>query len=180
MEGLLVTLQKVLISVPFFSMIALFLFIGKKLFDRTTDYDFQEELTKHDNPAFGVMISGFLLGLAIALGGTTYGVGGESAQDAFFSLAIYGLLSIVLMWLSVKINDKLILYKFCIHKEIIEDKNCGTAFVVAGSAVATGFMISGALTGESISFVAGIIGIIVFTFLAFFVDYIARQKKASS
>lgn len=162
MEDLFVTLQKVLIAVPFFSIIALLLFAGKKLFDATTKYDFQEELTTNDNPAFGVMISGFVLGLAIALGGTTYGVGGESATDAFISLALYGMLSIILMWLSVKINDKLILHRFCIHKEIVEDKNSGTAFVVAGSCVATGFMISGALTGDSISFVAGIIDLLVY------------------
>ena len=162
MEGMLVTLQKVLVSVPFFAVIALMLFAGKKLFDLTTTYNFQDELTKRDNPAFGVAISGFILGLAIALGGTTYGVGGQTVVDAFISLALYGLLSIVLMRLSVTINDKFILHKFSVHKEIIEDKNTGTAFVVAGSFVATGFMISGALTGESISFLAGIVDLLVY------------------
>lgn len=97
MDGLLITLQKVLVSVPFFAIIALMLFVGKKFFDLTTTYNFQEELTKKDNPAFGVAISGFVLGLAIALGGTTYGVGGQSAVDAFVSLAVYGLLTIVLI-----------------------------------------------------------------------------------
>lgn len=162
MEGLLVTLQKVLVSVPFFAIIALMLFAGKKLFDLTTSYNFQEELTKRDNPAFGVAISGFVLGLAIALGGTTYGVGGQSTVDAFLSLAIYGLLAIILMRLSITINDRFVLHRFCVHKEIIEDKNTGTAFVVAGSFVATGFMIAGALTGESISFLAGIIDLLVY------------------
>lgn len=162
MEGLLVTLQKVLVSVPFFAIMALMLFAGKKLFDLTTSYNFQEELTKKDNPAFGVAISGFVLGLAIALGSTTYGVGGQSTVDAFISLAIYGLLAIVLMRLSITINDRFILHRFCIQKEIIEDKNTGTAFVVAGSCVATGFMIAGALRGESISFIAGIVDLFVY------------------
>ena len=162
MEGLLVTLQKVLVSVPFFASIALMLFAGKKLFDLTTSYNFQEELTKKDNPAFGVAISGFIIGLAIALGASTYGVGGQSTADAFISLAIFGLLTIVLMRLSITINDKLILHAFCVHKEIIEDKNTGTAFVVGGSFVATGFMIAGALSGESISFGAGIVDLLIY------------------
>lgn len=162
MEGLLITLQKVLVSVPFFTVIALMLFAGKKLFDLTTTYHFQKELTEKDNPAFGVALAGFVLGLAIALGGTTYGVRGQSAIDAFISLAVYGLLAIVLMRLSITINDKWILHRFCVHKEIIEDRNTGTAFVVAGSFVASGFMIAGALTGESISFIAGIVDLLVY------------------
>lgn len=162
MEGLLITLQKVLVSVPFFAIIATLLLVGKKLFDLTTTYNFQEELTKKDNPAFGVAVSGFVLGLAIALGGTTLVVDDQSTVDAFISLAIYGLLAIVLMRLSIMINDRLILYSFCVHKEITEDKNTGTAFVVAGSFVATGFMIAGALRGDSISFSAGIVDLLVY------------------
>lgn len=162
MDGLVITAQKVLVSVPFFVLIAGLLVFGKKLFDYTTSYDFQKELTDKDNPAFGVAISGFVLGLAIALGSTTYGVGGESVLDTFISLAVYGVLSIILMRLSVKVNDKLILHKFCIHKEIIEDRNCGTAFVVGGSCVATGFMIAGAMTGESLSFFIGIVDLIIY------------------
>ena len=157
MENLLISGQRVLMSVPFFALIAGLLLGGKKLFDLTTSYDFDEELTEKDNPAFGVAMAGFLLSLAIALGGSGYGAGGGSVAEAFLSLLVYGVLSIVLLRLSILISDRLILPSFSIHKEIVEDRNLGTAYVVAGACVATGLVLAGALTGESVSFLRGIV-----------------------
>ena len=55
------------------------------------------------------------------------------------------------MRISVWISDKCILYKFKVEKELIEDRNAGTGFVVAGSCIATGLMLCGVLSGESAS-----------------------------
>lgn len=149
-------------AAPFFTVLAVMIFAGTKLFDFTTDYDFRSELTKKDNPAFGIAIAGLVLGLAIALAGTFYGIEDQSLIEAVLSFAIYCSLAITLMRLSVAVNNRFILHQFCVHKEITEDKNSGTAFVLAGSSLATGLMISGALNGESISFVAGIVDLLVY------------------
>ena len=162
MENFLITGERVLMSVPFFALIAFLLFAGKKLFDFTTSYQFDEELTSKDNPAFGVTIAGFLVSLAIVLGGATFGAGEGSSTAAFVSLLVYGVLSIVLLRLSIVVNDRLILPAFSVHKEIIEDRNVGTAFVVAGSCVATALILAGALTGESVSFFRGIADLLVY------------------
>ena len=61
---------------------------------------------------------------------------------------IYGFLAIVLMNLSIIINDKIILRKFSVYKEILEDKNVGTGVVEGAMAVATGMVILGSLHGE--------------------------------
>lgn len=161
MENVLLTGQKILISVPYFAALIMLLFVGKWLFDRTTKYNIDDELTHNDNPAFGIVLAAFFVGLAIALTGTLYGVGGDPATD-FIGIAIYGVLTLILVRLSIVVNDKLILHKFCVHKEITKDKNCGTAFVVGGSCIATGFMISGALTGESITPVRGVIDLLIY------------------
>jgi uncharacterized membrane protein YjfL (UPF0719 family) len=161
MENILLTGQKILISVPYFGALVLLLFVGKWVFNRTTKYNIDNELTHNDNPAFGITLASFFVGLAIALTGTLYGIG-EHPVDDFISIGIYGALALALMRLSIVVNDKLILHQFCVHKEITQDKNCGTAFVVGGSCIATGFMISGALTGESISPIRGVVDLLIY------------------
>jgi len=157
-----ITLQKIFYAVPFFSVIVGFILLSRIVFDKTTSFSFDDELTERDNPAFGIAFAGYMIGLVIALGGTTYGVGGDSVGESFLSLGVYGLLSVVLLRLSVWVNDKSILYKFSIQKEITTDRNCGTAFVVAGSSIATGLIIAGALTGDSLSWGHGIVDLLVY------------------
>lgn len=60
----------------------------------------------------------------------------------------YGLLAIVLLNVTIILNDKLILRKFKVQKEIIVDQNAGTGVVEGGSAIASGLIILGALSGE--------------------------------
>lgn len=155
MEIVLLTGQKILMSVPYFGALMVLILAGKWLFDYTTKYDINKELTEHDNPAFGVVLASFFIGIAIALTGTLYGAIGEIGD--FIAMATYGGLTLILIRLSIVVSNRLILPKFCVHEEITRDKNCGTAFVVGGSCIATGFMISGALTGESISPIRGVI-----------------------
>jgi uncharacterized membrane protein YjfL (UPF0719 family) len=72
--------------------------------------------------------------------------------------AVYSMLGIILILLSRVVNDKFILPKFCIYKEIIEDKNSGTGVVVFASFVSTGLIINAAISGES----GGVISCLVF------------------
>lgn len=164
MDTFLVTGQKVLVSIPYFGVIALLLFIGKVFYDKTSAIKFDEELTTRDNPAFGVALAGYLLGLAIALGGLMFGTTFEPAED-FAAIGAYGALVVVLMRLSVVVNQKFILSRFSIETELIRDKNVGTGFVVAGSCVATGLMVSGALSGESESLLYGLRDITFYWFV---------------
>jgi uncharacterized membrane protein YjfL (UPF0719 family) len=83
--------------------------------------------------------------------GTTFDI-----TTDLIGFGVYGAITLVLMRVSIVINDKLILSRFCVHKEITQDHNVGTAFAVGGSCLATGFMINGALSGHSESFVRGI------------------------
>lgn len=138
-----------LYRLPFFAILLVALFIGKIVYQKTTRFHFDDELTEKDNPAFGVHLALYLLGLMIALGGTVYG--GVSFDSIYYlALFLFCMLSIVLMRLSVLINDKVILGKFSIEKEMIQDRNVGTGFVVGGSCIATGLVINGSLSGESV------------------------------
>lgn len=156
MDAVVNTGMKILVSIPYFGFLVVLLFLGKLLFDKTTKYTIDAELTTKDNAAFGTLLALFFVGLAIALGGIMFGATYDDVVADLVSFGVYGVLTLILMRLSVIINDRFILSKFCVHKEIVEDKNVGTAFVVGGSCVATGFMINGALSGQSVDLAHGI------------------------
>ncbi len=141
---------------PYFGILFLLLLLGVLLFRKTLRYTrasgepfhFDEELTTRDNPAFGIYFAGYIVGLALALVGTLSGLGADPA-DTLLGMFIESLIAIVLMRIGTLVNDRFVLYRFNDKKEIIEDRNAGTAFVYLGSFLATGLMINGILTGES-------------------------------
>ena len=167
MEQALFTAQSLLEQLPLFVVAILILWCAKVVYDLTTKYSFDEELVERDNSAVGVSLAGYLLGVGFALKGVFADMAinpeiimveneaGEmveaAASSPLLDIAINGVLIIILMRLSVWISDKCILYKFKMEKEIIDDRNSGTGFVVAGSCIATGLMLCGVLSGESAS-----------------------------
>ncbi len=161
MDAILVTGEKTLASMPYFAAIAVILFVGKLVFDKTTKYHVDEELTIKDNKAFGTTLALYFVGLAVALSGLRFSAGANPIDD-LMSIAVYGAMTLGLVRLSILINNKLILPQFDVHKEIIEDRNVGTAFVVGGGCVATGLTISGALSGESASAWMGIVDLLYY------------------
>ena len=82
----------------------------------------------------------------------------------------YSLVGIVLLNISRVINDKLILYKFHNKSELVNDQNEGTGAVVAGSFIASGLVVAGAIHGEGggletaiVFFILGQLALIVFS-----------------
>lgn len=141
-------LIELLVKIPFVAVMFIFLWLGKWFYDLTTPYRFAHELTERDNTAFGAHLGLYLIGLLFALGGTLYG-GIAYTRLAFIAVVVFSLLAVLLVRLSVWLNDKLILGAFDINKEMIHDRNLGTGLVVGGGCVATGLTINGALSGES-------------------------------
>jgi uncharacterized membrane protein YjfL (UPF0719 family) len=155
MEALMLAFNNVMTSIPMFVVAFLVLLVGKQVYNKTTSYDIDDELTEKDNPAFGVAYMGYMIGIAIAITGAFFGTGVDLKED-FITLGYNGAIVILLMRLSVWVNDKFILNKFSVCKEISEDRNVGTGFVVAGSCIATGLMLAGVLSGESTSIITAI------------------------
>ncbi len=111
-------------------------------------FSVKEELVEKDNLAFAFANVGYYIGLLIIIGGAIIGPSRGLAQD-IIDIAIFGVLGIVLLNLSILFNDKVILRKFSIKKEIIEDRNVGTGIIEAAVAIASGLIIFGAITGDS-------------------------------
>ena len=49
-------------------------------------------------------------------------------------IGVYGLLTIILLNLSILINDKILLSGFSVKKEILEDQNAGTGVIEGANA----------------------------------------------
>jgi uncharacterized membrane protein YjfL (UPF0719 family) len=81
------------------------------------------------------------------IGGVMWGPSSGLVDD-LIDIFFYGLIGIILLNLSIIINDKLILHKFSNVKEIIEDQNAGTGVVEAASYIAVGLNVSGAISGQ--------------------------------
>jgi len=129
------------------SCFVLFL-VGKfvyQLFQRKINI--KDELVEKDNFAFALAHTGYFVGLLLAIGSAIVGPSNGLAQD-LIDIFIYGLLAILLLNISIVINDKLVLRKFHVYKEIVEDQNSGTGVVEAANAVATGLILMGAVSGE--------------------------------
>ena len=58
-------------------------------------------------------------------------------------------MAIVLLRMSMIINDRFVLFTFKVSREIGDEKNVGTGYVVGGMSIATGLMLSGVLSGTS-------------------------------
>jgi uncharacterized membrane protein YjfL (UPF0719 family) len=123
------------------------MFLGRLFYKMTTRVQLEKEITEKDNPAMGVAVAGYLVGLGIAASGGLITI--PEIPNRPLLIGLIGVISMVLLRLSIFLNDRFILYKFNNLNEIVEDKNVGVAFVEAGSCIATGLMIHGAMTGKA-------------------------------
>jgi uncharacterized membrane protein YjfL (UPF0719 family) len=140
---------------------AIFL-IGKFVYQLLhPSFKVRDELVKKDNFAFAIAHVGYYVGLLLAIGSAIVGPSNGLLTDVI-DIAVYGLLAIVLLNCSIFISDYVILRKFSIRKEIIEDQNAGTGVVEGAVSVASGLIIFGAVSGESGDLAFGILTAIVF------------------
>ena len=161
----------------FVSMV--FLYFGKLLFDLVTPFSLDSQLTEKDNPAMGVVLTGYLLAIIVVICGVMMSGSndGEAAEVAFTfeafamslgEIAAYTAGGILLLLLSGIINDKLILNEFSNTHEISERGNCGVAVIIAAGFVGSGLIIAGTVQGSLdwlsaiIGFVAGQTGLVLF------------------
>lgn len=107
----------------------------------------RKELVEKDNLALAIALAGYILGTAIALGGSLVGPS-LTVRQTFYDFIVYGPLALVMMVLAHIISDKVILRHFDNKKEIIEDQNSGTGIVVAATHIAMGLVVFGAISGE--------------------------------
>ena len=123
--------------------------------DLVTRYRIDQEVVQKGNLAIAVGLSGYFLGVVLVFLGAVYqpfvvsdglGFGRAFAEDVL-RVFLYSLAGIVALNIASFVMDRLVLYKFSVEKEMVEDRNVGTGAVEFGMNVAIGLVIAGAISG---------------------------------
>ena len=126
----------------------------------TRNYRVDEEVVAKANLAVALRLSGYFLAIILVFLGVLYQpLTGDFAADGFgfnrefaeevLRVFLYSLGGIVALNLVRVLFDRLILYKFQLEKEVVEDRNVGAGAAEFGMYVATGLLIAGAVAGET-------------------------------
>ena len=164
--------------------------LAKLVRSAITSHKEDEEVVQKQNLAEALRLAGYLFGVVLVFVGAVYqpthlalldpGLG----LDAQFGLDVlrvflYSLAGIVALNIVRLVMDRLVLFKFEVEKEIIQDQNAGTGVAEFGINVATGLMIAGAISGtggggevfEALSsLVFFVLGLIVLVLFALFYE----------
>ncbi len=134
------------------------LILAKLARDLCTPYRIDVEVMEKNNLAVALRLSGYFIGVILVFLGALYqpltlvgteGLGfdrdyGKEVLRVFL-YAIGGILALNLVRI---LMNRVILYRFDIEKEVLEGQNVGTGAAEFGMYVATGLLISGAVSGE--------------------------------
>ena len=132
--------------------------LAKLARDAVTRHRIEEEIVTKGNLAVALRLSGYLVGIILVFLGALYEpLGGDGyvglGFDRAFGLEVlwvflYSLAGIVALNLMRLVTDRLVLYRFELEREIIQDQNAGAAAAEFGVNVASGLVIAGAIAGE--------------------------------
>jgi uncharacterized membrane protein YjfL (UPF0719 family) len=147
-------------------VLGIVLIVGaKQAFHRSFASTVKHSADPFRNPAYVVFLGSFLVALGLAVAGSFAMHSDHLSSRSLTKACMEGFLSMILLWCSILINDRFILYGFKIGKEIHQDRNLGVAFCVAGSTLATGCILNGSFIGYSPSFVREIVDVMAFWLL---------------
>ena len=136
----------------------------------TRHYRVDEEVATKANLAVALRLSGYLIAVILILAGVLYqplsggwfayttldqgttasgfGFNRELGEEVL-RVFLYALGGIVALNLVRVLFDRLILYKFQLEKEVVQDRNAGAGAAEFGMYVATGLLIAGAVAGDT-------------------------------
>jgi uncharacterized membrane protein YjfL (UPF0719 family) len=154
-------LHGILHGLAYVALGTVLLVVARLLVGFALPYRLQEHLTKRDNPAVGLVFTGYLLGVLIIFLGASIGPEHVEMEDgalldptwgeigqSMLVVAGYTLGGLVCLFVGTILLDRIVLRRFAVTDEVIRDRNAGTGAVVFGSIVATALVIAGAVHGE--------------------------------
>jgi len=100
----------------------------------------KDQLTKHDNPAFGISLAGASVALSIMLMGAVSGDAAITPINEALVMFAYGGLGIILMAVTRKVFDAVSFPRISIHDEVVKG-NISAGIVDAGNLIATAIIL---------------------------------------
>lgn len=168
----------------------IFLLVAKEVFDLVSPYRLNVQLSEKDNPAVGIVLTGYLLGVIAVLGGVFSGdSSGELTLSRFLldlgPVALYSVVGMLLLLVSGLINDFVILRHFRNTTEIVEKRNVGVAVIVAAGYIGSGLIVAGGIFGSVdlisavVAFLVGQAALVLFAFIYQVATSYDDQKELS-
>lgn len=131
-------------SVVLLEVIAL-VWVGRRALELVNRTRFRGQLMDKDNPAAGVLVAGFQIGLFLALSGLLAGEQSTLLHDSILTAA-HGAGAIAALILCPFLWRPLVQVR--VHDDILEKKNLGSGLVFASLLAATGLIYRGAVSGQ--------------------------------
>jgi len=104
-----------------------------------------EELSKKDNTAFGVSLAGGIIAVSIMLTGVVSGDAGYNLGNEAVLMLVFGVIGIVLMWITRILFDRISFPQLSIHEQIMRG-NLAASIIDACNMIATAIIIKGAMS----------------------------------
>ncbi|MBT4077220.1 MAG: DUF350 domain-containing protein, partial [Gammaproteobacteria bacterium] len=103
------------------------------------------EISQNDNKAFGVSLAGAMVAVSIMLMGVVSGDAGYSLANEAITVILFGVIGIVLMWITRIVFDRVSFPGLSIHEQIMQG-NMAASLIDASNMIATAIIIKGAMT----------------------------------
>jgi uncharacterized membrane protein YjfL (UPF0719 family) len=139
---------KIIAGIAYLISCTILLFLGRmayKIVHSKTNIDAQ--LMAKDNFSFAFSYVGYFLGILLVILGALSGESQGIATDVVLIL-LYGIVGIILLFISAVLGDTFILNQFKIKQEILQEQNLGSGIAEAAMYVSSGIIVKAALTGE--------------------------------
>ena len=118
-----------------------------QLFHRSINVD--HEMVEQDNFAFAVSNLGYYIALLLAVCGSMMGDGTHELGHDLLVMGGFGLGAILLLNISILINDKVLFSRFDLRKSICASQNTAVGIMEGANCIANGLIIFGVLTVEA-------------------------------
>ena len=116
----------------------------------------REELFVKDNPAFGVVVAGYDLGLVISFGASLMGES-QGWRTDLVQVTSHGLTAIGVYYAFGWLGRLVVVGRLGLIRELSDDRNAGLGAVMAGYLIASGLLIHGVLAGEGGSWLSTLV-----------------------
>jgi len=136
-----------------------------------------EVLSEHDNTAVGISLTGAVIGVAIMLMGAVAGDAGVSPMHEALLMLGYGVVGILLMWVTSRLFDRLSMPKISVH-DLIQQGNVAAAIADAGNLIATAIIVRAIMGWVDGSTYLGILVVLAGYVIAQIILYLATRYRA--
>ncbi len=134
-------------SVIYLSISCIMLFLSKFMFDKFSIFQPEKEI-KNCNYTAIIAFCGYIIGMAFILVGAFVGPSSKTFRLDLAMYVAYAIVGVILMTTSGFVTRKIMLNRFDNAKELLQDKNIGTAAVYFGFYVAHGLIIAACVNGD--------------------------------